>query len=97
MHKRKTTLRNLDLSKIFGIHLFLLGVACFGFDTFHVTGLYGPGIWVPDPFGLTSKVQPVNPAWDVESFDSFVPGGRPSHHIVAGTLGILASLFHCQQ
>jgi hypothetical protein len=30
---------------------------------FHVTGLYGPGIWVSDPYGLTGKVQPVNPAW----------------------------------
>ena len=27
-------------------------------------------------------------------FDPFVPGGRASHHIAAGTLGILAGLFH---
>ncbi|TYH83710.1 hypothetical protein ES332_D02G149300v1 [Gossypium tomentosum] len=74
----------LDLPKIFGIHLFLSGVACFGFGAFHVTGLYGPGIWVSDPYGLTGKVQPVNPAWGVEA----------SHHIAAGTLGILAGLFH---
>ncbi|KAF7102091.1 hypothetical protein CFC21_103278, partial [Triticum aestivum] len=39
------------------------GVACFGFGAFHVTGLYGPGIWVSDPYGLTGKVQAVNPAW----------------------------------
>ena len=39
---------SLDLPKIFGIHLFLSGVACFGFGAFHVTGLYGPGIWVSD-------------------------------------------------
>ncbi|OMP07713.1 hypothetical protein CCACVL1_01239, partial [Corchorus capsularis] len=32
-----------------------LGVACFGFGAFHVTGLYGPGIWVSDPYGLTGK------------------------------------------
>ncbi|KAL5643533.1 hypothetical protein ACJX0J_003823 [Zea mays] len=54
---------SLDLPKIFGIHLFLAGVACFGFGAFHVTGLYGPGIWVSDPYGLTGKVQAVNPAW----------------------------------
>ncbi|CAN1363388.1 Photosystem II CP47 reaction center protein [Linum perenne] len=59
---------SLDLPKIFGIHLFLSGVACFGFGAFHVTGLYG--------------------------FDPFVPGGIASHHIAAGTLGILAGLFH---
>ncbi|XP_070023424.1 photosystem II CP47 reaction center protein [Nicotiana sylvestris] len=85
---------SLDLPKIFGIHLFLSGVACFGFGAFHVTGLYGPGIWVSDPYGLTGKVQPVNPAWGVEGFDPFVPGGIASHHIAAGTLGILAGLFH---
>jgi photosystem II CP47 chlorophyll apoprotein len=32
----------LDLPKIFGIHLFLSGVLCFGFGAFHVTGLFGP-------------------------------------------------------
>ncbi|KAK1258692.1 Photosystem II CP47 chlorophyll apoprotein [Acorus gramineus] len=82
---------SLDLPKIFGIHLFLSGVACFGFGAFHVTGLYGPGIWVSDPYGLTGKVQPVNPAWGAEGFDPFVPGGIASHHIaaafvVAGTM-----------
>ncbi|KAJ3676729.1 hypothetical protein LUZ61_021625 [Rhynchospora tenuis] len=67
------------------------GVACFGFGAFHVTGLYGPGIWVSDPYGLTGKVQAVNPAWGVDGFDPFVPGGIASHHIaaafvVAGTM-----------
>ncbi|KAL5643921.1 hypothetical protein ACJX0J_003737 [Zea mays] len=69
---------SLDLPKIFGIHLFLAGVACFGFGAFHVTGLYGPGIWVSDPYGLTGKVQAVNPAWGAEGFDPFVPGGIAS-------------------
>ncbi|MFW8286969.1 hypothetical protein ACOICX_27705, partial [Klebsiella pneumoniae] len=50
---------------------------------FHVTGLYGPGIWVSDPYGLTGKVQAVNPAWGAEGFDPFVPGGIASHHIAA--------------
>ncbi|GMY10091.1 thylakoid structural protein [Fagus crenata] len=69
-------------------------LACFGFGEFHVTRLYGPGIWVSDPYGLTGRVQSVNPAWGVDGFDPFVPGGIASHHIAAGTLGILASLFH---
>ncbi|KAJ6892974.1 hypothetical protein NC652_027085 [Populus alba x Populus x berolinensis] len=85
---------SLDLPKIFGIHLFLLGVACFRFGAFHVIGLYGPGIWVFDPYGLIGKVQYVNPVWGVEGFDPFVPRGIASHHIAAGTLGILAGLFH---
>ncbi|KAI3927545.1 hypothetical protein MKW92_037879 [Papaver armeniacum] len=69
-------------------------IACFGFNAFHVTGLYGPGIWVSDPYGLIGKVQSVNPAWGVEGFDHFVPGGITSHHIAVSTLGILAGLFH---
>ncbi|TYG79152.1 hypothetical protein ES288_D02G118500v1 [Gossypium darwinii] len=73
---------SLDLPKIFEIHLFLSGVACFGFGAFHVIGLYGLGIWVSDPYGLTGKVQPVNLV------------GIASHHIAAGTLGILVGLFH---
>jgi len=85
---------SLDLLKIFGIHLFLAGVACFGFGAFHVTGLYGPRIWVSGSYGLTGRIQSVNLAWGVEGFDPFVPGGITSHHIVAGTLGILAGLFH---
>ncbi|CAN6446945.1 unnamed protein product [Victoria cruziana] len=85
---------SLDLPMIFGIHLFLSGVACFGFGAFHVTGLYGPGIWVSDPYGLTRKVQHVNPLWGAEGFDPFVLGGIASHHIAVGTLGILVGLFH---
>nr|YP_009231447.1 photosystem II 47 kDa protein [Ephedra foeminea]YP_009694738.1 photosystem II CP47 chlorophyll apoprotein [Ephedra intermedia]YP_009694811.1 photosystem II CP47 chlorophyll apoprotein [Ephedra sinica]YP_010048945.1 photosystem II CP47 chlorophyll apoprotein [Ephedra monosperma]YP_010207358.1 photosystem II 47 kDa protein [Ephedra przewalskii]YP_010451865.1 photosystem II 47 kDa protein [Ephedra alata]YP_010451932.1 photosystem II 47 kDa protein [Ephedra altissima]YP_010451999.1 photosyste len=85
---------SLDLPKIFGIHLFLSGVVCFGFGAFHVTGLYGPGIWISDPFGLTGKIQPVSPAWGAEGFDPFVPGGIASHHVAAGLLGIIAGLFH---
>jgi photosystem II CP47 chlorophyll apoprotein len=84
----------LDLPKIFGIHLFLSGLLCFGFGAFHVTGLFGPGIWVSDPYGITGTVQPVAPAWGPEGFDPYNPGGIASHHIAAGILGIIAGLFH---
>jgi photosystem II CP47 chlorophyll apoprotein len=82
---------SLDLPKIFGIHLFLLGVFCFGFGAFHIIGLFGPGIWVLDPYGLTRKVQLVAPAWGTKGFDPFVLGGITFHHIATGILGILAS------
>ncbi|KAF1891520.1 hypothetical protein Lal_00012412 [Lupinus albus] len=80
---------SLDLPKIFGIHLFLAGVACYGFGAFHVTRLYDPRIWVSGPCGLTGRVQPVNHAWGVEGFDPFVLRGIVSHHIAARTLSIL--------
>ena len=84
----------LDLPKIFGIHLFLSGLLCFGFGAFHVTGLFGPGIWVSDPYGLTGSVQPVAPSWGPDGFDPYNPGGIPAHHVAAGILGVLAGLFH---
>jgi hypothetical protein len=59
--KKKSSIR----PKIFGIHLFLSGLLCFGFGAFHVTGLFGPGIWVSDPYGLTGSVQPVAPSWEL--------------------------------
>ena len=84
----------LDLPKMFGIHLFLSGLLCFGFGAFHVTGLFGPGIWVSDPYGLTGSVQAVAPEWGPTGFDPFNPGGIAAHHIAAGIVGIIAGLFH---
>ncbi|PPD92559.1 hypothetical protein GOBAR_DD10517 [Gossypium barbadense] len=49
-----------------------------------ICGLSGLGIWVSDSYGLTGKVQPVNPTWGVEGFDPFVSGGIASHHIATG-------------
>ena len=85
---------SIDLPKVFGIHLFLSGLLCFGFGAFHVTGLFGPGIWISDGYGITGKVSGVAPAWGPEGFNPFNPGGVASHHIAAGTLGILAGVFH---
>ena len=90
----RTDVPVLDLPKIFGIHLFLSGLLCFGFGAFHVTGLFGPGIWVSDPYGLTGHIEAVTPVWDARGFDPFNPGGIPAHHIAAGILGIIAGLFH---
>ncbi|MBW4419747.1 MAG: photosystem II chlorophyll-binding protein CP47 [Myxacorys californica WJT36-NPBG1] len=84
----------LDLPKMFGIHLFLSGLLCFGFGAFHLTGLFGPGMWVSDAYGLTGHVQPVAPEWGPAGFNPFNPGGVVAHHIAAGVVGIIAGLFH---
>ncbi len=84
----------LDLPKMFGIHLFLSGLLCFGFGAFHLSGLFGPGMWVSDPYGLTGHVQPVAPEWGPAGFNPFNPGGIVAHHIAAGIVGIIAGLFH---
>ena len=84
----------LDLPKMFGIHLFLSGLLCFGFGAFHLTGLFGPGMWISDPFGISGHVAPVAPEWGPSGFNPFNPGGVVAHHIAAGTVGIIAGLFH---
>lgn len=84
----------LDLPKMFGIHLFLSGLLCFGFGAFHLTGVFGPGMWVSDPYGITGTVQPVAPSWGPEGFNPFNAGGIVAHHIAAGVVGIIGGLFH---
>jgi photosystem II CP47 chlorophyll apoprotein len=84
----------LDLPKIFGIHLLLAGLLCFGFGAFHLSGIWGPGMWVSDAFGLTGHVQPVKPDWGVNGFNPFSPGGVVAHHIAAGILGVIGGVFH---
>lgn len=84
----------LDLPKMFGIHLLLSGLLCFGFGAFHLTGVFGPGMWVSDPYGLTGTIQPVAPSWGPEGFNPFNAGGIVAHHIAAGTVGIIGGLFH---
>jgi photosystem II CP47 chlorophyll apoprotein len=84
----------LDLPKMFGIHLFLSGLLCFGFGAFHLTGLWGPGMWVSDPYGITGHIEAVAPEWGPAGFDPFNPGGVVAHHIAAGIVGIIAGLFH---
>ncbi len=84
----------LDLPKMFGIHLLLSGLLCFGFGAFHLTGLWGPGMWVSDAYGLTGHAQAVAPEWGPAGFNPFNPGGIVAHHIAAGIVGIIAGLFH---
>lgn len=49
--------------------LSISGLLCFSFGAFHVTGLFGPGIWISDPYGISGSVQPVSPAWGPDGFD----------------------------
>merc|ERR1711933_383341 len=84
----------LDLPKIFGIHLLLAAGLCFGFGYWHVTGVYGPGIWVGDAYSLQGGLVGVAPSWGAEGFNPFNPGGIVAHHISAGLLGFVAAIFH---
>ena len=84
----------LDLPKIFGVHLLLAAGLCFSFGYWHVTGVYGPGIWVGDAYSLQGELVGIAPSWGAEGFNPFNPGGIVAHHISAGLLGFIAAIFH---
>ncbi|MEB3164668.1 MAG: photosystem II chlorophyll-binding protein CP47 [Prochlorothrix sp.] len=84
----------LDLPKIFGGHLFLLGFLCFNFGTFHLTGIFGPGMWVSDAYGLTGHIEHIAPDWGPTGFNPFNPGGVVAHHIAAGITLMIGGVFH---
>ena len=86
----------LDLPKIFGIHLILSSLLCFSFGLFHLTGIFGPGMWVSDAFGLSGHIQSVIPEWGPTAFNPSNPSGIAAHHIAAGLLGTIAGIFHIQ-
>jgi photosystem II CP47 chlorophyll apoprotein len=84
----------LDLNRIFGIHLSLASLLCFGFGLCHLTGLYGPGMWTSDSFGLLGCPRLVKPVYNILNLGPFSYGVIPSHHIIAGFLGLLIGPWH---
>jgi photosystem II CP47 chlorophyll apoprotein len=84
----------LDLNRVFGIHLTLASLACFGFGLSHLTGYYGPGMWSSDSFGLVGAIRFVKPTFNLIGFSPFSYGVIPSHHIVAGFFGVNAGIWH---
>jgi photosystem II CP47 chlorophyll apoprotein len=84
----------LDLNKIFGIHLLLASVLCFGYGFFHVSGIFGPGIWCSDSFGLLGTPRSVKPFFSISSLSNNRFGVIASHHIIAGIFALLFANFH---
>jgi photosystem II CP47 chlorophyll apoprotein len=84
----------LDLAKIFGIHLLLSSITCFCYGYSHISGLFGPGIWSTDTFGLIGSIRKVKPLFSLVSINTYKYGVICSHHLVSGILGILVSIFH---
>ena len=79
----------LNLNRIFGIHLSLASLLCFGFGLCHLTGLLGPGMWTSDSFGLLGCPRYIRPVYDAQILGPFSYGVISSHHIIAGFLGLL--------
>merc|ERR1712061_644241 len=84
----------LDLNRIFGIHLCLAALLSFGFGLAHLSGLFGPGMWTADAFGLLGSVRFVKPVYSVIALGPFSYGVISSNHILAGFFGISVAFFH---
>jgi photosystem II CP47 chlorophyll apoprotein len=84
----------LDLNRIFGIHLSLASILCFGFGIGHLTGFLGPGMWTSDSFGLVGSPRFVKPIYSILSLAPFSYGAIPSHHILAGFAGLCVGFWH---
>jgi photosystem II CP47 chlorophyll apoprotein len=84
----------LDLNRIFGIHVSLSSILCFGFGIAHLTGLYGPGMWTSDSCGLVGSIRLVKPVYSLIGLAPLCYGAISSHHIVAGFLGLGVGLWH---
>jgi photosystem II CP47 chlorophyll apoprotein len=84
----------LDLIRVFGIHLMLASSVCLAFGALHVAGIAGPGIWTQDSFGIAGSVRAVKPVYSLSKLTSQCFGVIPSHHIGAGSLGLIISAWH---
>ena len=84
----------IDLFRVFSIHLSLSSVLCLGYGLFHVTGVYGPGIFTSDAFGILGTIRPIKPTYSISSLTTFSYGSIASHHLVAGLFGTSMSLWH---
>ena len=83
-----------DLNKIFGIHLFLASLLCFGFGYAHLSGFVGPGMWTSDSKGTVGSVRFVKPTLNYLVFSRLIYGHILSHHVVAGLSAMLIALWH---
>nr|ABB89027.1 photosystem II chlorophyll-binding protein CP-47 [Lingulodinium polyedra] len=84
----------LDLNRIFGLHLSLAAIVCFGFGLAHLTGFFGPGFWTSDSFGIVGSVRFVKPVYSLIGLSPFCYGVISSNHIGAGFFGIFLGLWH---
>ena len=84
----------LDLNQVFGIHLYLASLLCYGFGLAHLTGFYGPGMWTSDSFGIVGSIRNVKPIYSIIGLSPFCYGVITANHIVAGFFGTVIGLWH---
>ena len=85
---------SLDLNRIINIHLLLSSLICTGYGLAHISGLSGPGMYTSDLHHILGSVRFIKPALNLIALSTLTYTMIPSHHIVAGYLNTLTSLWH---
>ena len=84
----------LDLIKLFGIHLLLASILCFNYGLFHLSGMFGFGIWSSDTYGLMGSIRFIKPSFLFIGLLGKSYGIISGHHIFIGFIGVIVSLWH---
>lgn len=84
----------LDLLRVFSIHLLLASILCLAFGLLHISGVFGPGIWTSDAYGLVGSIRYVKPSYFLIGLLGKSYGVIGGHHVFAGFFGVIVSLWH---
>jgi photosystem II CP47 chlorophyll apoprotein len=76
----------LDFVKIFGIHLLISSLLCYGYGYYHTSGLLGPGVRSSDSYGLVGSIRSIKPVFSTLALTTTRYNIISAHHISAGTL-----------
>lgn len=87
---------SLDLNRIIKIHLLWSSTICTGYGLAHISGLDGPGMYTSDLHHILGSVRFIKPALNLIALSTLTYTIIPSHHIVAGYLKTLTSLWHTE-
>ena len=82
----------LDLLKVFSIHLLISSILYFAFGFFHLSGIYGLGMWTSDLFGLVSSIRFLKSSYSILGLLKKSYGIIIGHHIFSRILGAYISL-----
>lgn len=85
---------NIDLFRVFSIHLTLASLLCTSYGLYHISGLFGPGIFTSDAYGILGTQRAIKPIYSIGALTTYSYGSISSHHLSAGILGIGASIWH---
>ena len=84
----------IDLFRVFSIHLALASLICIAYGLYHISGVFGPGIFTSDSYGILGTQRAIKPIYSIGALTTFSYGAISSHHLASGFFGLSSSLWH---